>query len=98
MATSDVREEQRNKDIDALKAELDKLRGDLVTATRTVKELGGTLSDQAAGRVRETAERTRAQVRKSAADVGHEIEERPLVSIIGAFLVGLLLGMVFARR
>lgn len=98
MATSDVREEQRSKDIDALKAELDKLRADVVTATRTAKELGGTLSEQAAGRIRESADRARARVNKSAADVGHEIEERPLVSIVGAFLIGLLLGLVFARR
>lgn len=98
MATSDVREEQRSKDIEALRGELDKLRADVVAATRTARELGGTLGEQAASRVRETADRARAQVNRSAADVGHQIEERPLTSIVGAFLIGLLLGLVFGRR
>lgn len=97
MAT-DVREDQRSRDVEALKVEMEKLRADVAATTRTLRDLGGSLSGQAADRVRETADRARARVTKTADDVGHQIEERPLVSIIGAFLLGLLLGALFSRR
>jgi ElaB/YqjD/DUF883 family membrane-anchored ribosome-binding protein len=97
MAT-DVREEQRGREIEALKVEMDKLRADMAAATRALTEIGGSLGAEAAGRVRESAEKVRGQVRKTADDVSQQIEERPIVSIIGAFLMGLLLGMLFSRR
>jgi len=97
MAT-DVREDARSRDVEALKVEMEKLRSDVAATTRTLRDLGGTVSGQAAQRVRETALQARARVNKTAEDVEHQIEERPLVSIIGAFLVGLLLGALFSRR
>ncbi len=97
MAT-DVREEQRSKDVEALKMEVEKLRGDLASTTRTLRDIGGTLGEQATDRVRETADRARKRVNKTADDVSHQIEDRPLISIIGAFLLGLVLGALFSRR
>ncbi|MGZ9106999.1 MAG: DUF883 family protein [Rhodoplanes sp.] len=97
MAT-EVRQEQRGREIEALKVEMDKLRMDMAAATRTLREIGSSLGAEAAGRVRESADKAREQVRKTADDVSHQIEERPIVSIIGAFVVGLLLGMLFSRR
>jgi ElaB/YqjD/DUF883 family membrane-anchored ribosome-binding protein len=98
VVATDVREEQRGKEVEALKVEVDKLRADLAATTRTLREVGGSLGEQAAERVRVTADRARQRVSKTADDVSHQIEERPLVSIIGAFLVGLLLGALFSRR
>lgn len=96
MAT-DVREDQK-KDVEALKVEMERLRADVAATTRTLRDIGGSFGEQAAGRVRETAERARAKANRTVEDVEHQIEERPLVSIIGAFLVGLLLGALFSRR
>ncbi|MBL8658120.1 MAG: hypothetical protein JNM75_00005 [Rhodospirillales bacterium] len=97
MAT-DVREEQRSKDVETLKMEVEKLRNDLASTTRTLRDIGGTLGEQATDRVRETAERARRRVNQTAGDVSHQIEDRPLISIVGAFLVGLVLGALFSRR
>ena len=95
---ADVREDQKSRDVEALKVEMEKLRCRRRGNDRTLRDLGGSIGEQAAGRVRETAGRARAKVNKTADDVGHQIEERPLVSIIGAFLLGLLLGALFSRR
>ena len=38
------------------------------------------------------------EVRQKAQQVGHEIEERPLTSALGAFSTGLLLGMLLNAR
>lgn len=97
MAT-DVRDDPKSRDVEALKLEMEKLRADVAATTRTLRDLGGSLGEQAADRVRETAGRARAKVSKTADDVGHQIEERPLASIVVAFLVGLLLGALFSRR
>lgn len=95
---ADVREEQRGRDIETLKVEIDKLRADVAATTRTLKDLGGSLGAQAAATLRGSAERARSEVHKAADDVSHQIEERPLISIIGAFLIGLVLGTLLSRR
>lgn len=63
MAT-DVREEQRGREVEALKVEMDKLRADMAAATRALTEIGASLGAEAAGRVRGSAEKAREQVRK----------------------------------
>jgi ElaB/YqjD/DUF883 family membrane-anchored ribosome-binding protein len=96
--TMTVRDEVAQKDIDALRAELGQLRKDLSAMAGTLKGIAGDVGADAYQRVRTTAEQARQRAERAAEDVSSTIEERPLMSVVIAFVVGLLLGAVFGRR
>jgi ElaB/YqjD/DUF883 family membrane-anchored ribosome-binding protein len=66
--------------------------------SRDLKDIGTALGGAAYGRVREQAAKAGEQATKVADTVTHQIEERPLTSVLGAFVIGLLLGALFSRR
>ena len=75
--------EQLEKEMQTLRAEVERLRTDLGSV--------------AAEKVRKTVERAGAEAERARTTVAKEVEERPLTSIGIAFVIGLLLGVLFGR-
>lgn len=85
-------------DNDTLHKELNQLRSDIAALKSTIKDLVAERSNAAYDGVRRTAKKTTEQASQAADAVGHEIAERPLTSVLGAFGIGLLIGVLFNRR
>ena len=85
-------------DYDALRMELDQLRSDIAGLTRTLKDIGAGETGAAYEKVKQSAHKAQEQAAQTVGAVGHEIGERPFTSVITAFSVGLMLGMMFSRR
>lgn len=93
-----VKEEATSQDVQALRDELGQLRKDLSAMAGTLKGMAGDLGADTLDRVRETASKVRARAESAAGDVTDTIEQRPLLSIVTAFVIGLLLGVLFGRQ
>ncbi len=92
------RESKTERDIDALKEDLAKLRADLGALTDHLREVAGAEGARAYERIRQGAERTQARAKEATTAASHQIEERPLTSVLVAFAVGLLSGLLLSRR
>jgi ElaB/YqjD/DUF883 family membrane-anchored ribosome-binding protein len=73
------------KDLGALKEDMSKLRSDISEITRKLVDLGKIEAGAAREKLLERS-------RKMADTVEKKIEERPIMSLLVAFIVGLLLG------
>jgi ElaB/YqjD/DUF883 family membrane-anchored ribosome-binding protein len=80
-----------HQDLDAIRTDLAQLRSDLSTAMRGMmdagKEKAGDLRDKAVDTGKRAIEATETQ-----------IKERPFLSILVVFLIGILLGKMFDQR
>jgi ElaB/YqjD/DUF883 family membrane-anchored ribosome-binding protein len=92
MATSE------NEALNALKADMSRLRDDLSAVTDTLKNIAGAEGSAAFERVRKTAEDIRGEGNRLARSAVNQVEEKPLTAMIAAFVVGLLMGLLFSRR
>ncbi len=95
-------ERDLNKDVDAIKSDLDALRKDLASIVETVK---GTAKNRAESeidalqkRLNQIATDVQSSGRDSLRAVEGQIGDKPLVSVAVAFAVGLVLGKLFDRR
>jgi len=84
--------------IQALQAELKVLRADFARIAELLKDTARHGSADAADRIRETAERGWSEAQKTAQTLIKEMEERPVGSALTIFGIGVLLGMLLARR
>ena len=82
--------EQLEKEMQTLRAEVERLRTDLGSIVGTAGDLASGAGAVAAATVRKTADRASATVTKA-------IGEGPLTSIAISFVIGLLLGVMFGR-
>ncbi len=85
------------KDIDSLKADLNALRSDLAALTESLKERGYHEARARFDKAKAQASEAREQAAQMAGNVGHQIEERPLTSVLTAFGVGFVLGKLLGR-
>jgi ElaB/YqjD/DUF883 family membrane-anchored ribosome-binding protein len=95
-------ERDLNKDVDAIKADLDALRKDLSNVLETIK---GTAKNRAESeidalqkRLNQIASDVQTSGRDSLRAVEGQIGDKPLVSVAVAFALGLMLGKLFDRR
>lgn len=86
-----------NKDQQDLQEQLNTLRNDFAEITKTVRDMSATRAQEGQQRLRQTADRTRAQVQDSWQTVQGEIEQRPYASMAVAFGAGLILGKLLDR-
>ncbi len=93
----DARDELGSKDMDALRQELAQLRTDFSVMTKTLKGMAGDARTEAYAKVRDGADKARVQAGKAADQVSTSIEERPFTSVLVAFAVGMLMGVLFGR-
>jgi ElaB/YqjD/DUF883 family membrane-anchored ribosome-binding protein len=100
--STNVGEPDLGKDVAALRADLDALRGDLGQLVRTLKTRTGNRAESELDALRHRLERLAGDVqssgRETAQRVEAQIEERPFASVAIAFAVGLVLGRLFDRR
>lgn len=98
----------REIDLDGLKSEIEQLRSDLGSLFEAVLDAGGEKAEEAESTVREELTERLEQLRDSIAQAKergeqavesaqHTIEERPLISVLVAFGVGLLAGKFIGR-
>jgi ElaB/YqjD/DUF883 family membrane-anchored ribosome-binding protein len=90
MASEEITTELQ-RDMANLKADL----GSLMTA---VKDLGLEQSRAAYGRLRETGEQARVQVRTAQDNIENYVESRPLTSVLIAFGTGFAIGSLLGNR
>jgi ElaB/YqjD/DUF883 family membrane-anchored ribosome-binding protein len=83
---------------ETLRKELDQLRSDITALTRTLKDIAADQGGAAYEKMRRSAQGAKEEAVHAAGAVGHEIGERPFTSMLGAFSVGLLIGILFSRR
>ena len=95
-------ERDLNKDVDAIKADLDALRKDLASVLATIKDGAKNRAeseiDALQKRLNEIAGDVQTTGRDGLRAVESQIEEKPLISVAIAFMVGMILGRVFDRR
>lgn len=104
MAKSDLREE-----LESLKADMSKLRGDVAHLLETLLETGKSSAASAKAdlesrlherldELRSALKRGRDKGEQAVHEAKHRIETRPFLSIFTAFGIGLILGKILDRR
>lgn len=95
-------ERDLNKDVDAIKADLDALRKDFASVVETLKGSARSRAESEIEalqkRINQIAADAQASGRESLRAVEGQIGEKPLVSVAIAFAIGLMLGKLFDRR
>jgi len=95
-------QENLGQDLEALREDVTKLRSDLSQLAKSLLDKGKSETDTAKDRLIEE----RMSNLRSARDKGsytvesveHKIQEKPLMSLLIAFLAGLILGKLFESR
>ena len=102
-------ESELSREMETLRADLAKLRADFAGVTDALKEAGQkkaetaregladllkSLRDELGG----VLDQARDKGKRSVETVGHQIEERPLASLLTAFGVGFILAKLLDRR
>ncbi|MGH7095488.1 MAG: hypothetical protein ACREFB_18390 [Stellaceae bacterium] len=85
-------------DIATLQADIQALRSDFTKMTADLRGVAGSGISRAQAQAQDSADRVWGEMKRQAQQVGHEIEERPLMSALAAFGTGLILGMLLNSR
>jgi len=85
-------------DTATLQADIQALRSDFAKMTADLRDLAGSGIARAQAQAQDSAGRAWGEVKRQAQQVGHEIEERPVMSALAAFATGLILGMLLNSR
>jgi ElaB/YqjD/DUF883 family membrane-anchored ribosome-binding protein len=85
-------------DIVTLQADMQTLRADFAKLAADLREIAGSGIARAQTQAQDSADRVWGEVKRQAQQVGHEIEERPVMSALAAFGTGLILGMLLNSR
>lgn len=85
-------------DIEALKAEMKKLRDDFAKIAELLKATARHGSADAAEMIREKAEQHWSEAKNTAQNVFKEMEDRPVQSALTIFGIGVVLGLLVGRR
>lgn len=92
----------QDDDLNKVKEDVASLRESLNDLSKQSAETARAQAESLHLRARENAERlaseASAKFREGTAAVTHEVEERPLTSVLIAFGVGLIVGKLFHRR
>jgi ElaB/YqjD/DUF883 family membrane-anchored ribosome-binding protein len=99
-------EHEVNQDVNALRDDLKQLREDIATIAESLKKVvqGGARAvranepDDLYGQFKEGYESLRQEGKQARTVVEREIEERPFTALLGAFIVGIVLGKFMSVR
>ncbi len=90
-----------DKDIESLKDNVANLRADLSQITQTLLDKGKSETEVAKDRLidelKYELEAARTKGKKTVESVESQIQEKPFLSLLIAFIVGLVLGKIFDR-
>ena len=81
-------------EVDQLRSELRNLREDFAKIADILKDTARARGAEAAGRIRESAERGWAQAQTTAQSVMDELEDRPIGTAMIVFAAGVLFGLM----
>jgi ElaB/YqjD/DUF883 family membrane-anchored ribosome-binding protein len=109
MEVSLMAERDLQKDLDGVKDDLARLRSDIADLTQKLLDIGKSEAGSARNRIesearnlvrelRQTLNETGEHGRKTVESVEQLVTERPLVSLLAAFGLGLLFGKLLERR
>lgn len=85
-------------DVRALSDELKQLREEFARLGQLLESVARNAGNEAAQAARATSERAWSEVKKSADELAHRIETRPVTSAATAFGIGIVLGLLFGGR
>lgn len=95
-------ERDLNKDVDAIKTDLDALRKDLASVLETIKGSAKSRAESEIDALQKRLNAIASDVQTTGRDglraVEGQIGDKPLVSVAVAFAVGLMLGKLFDHR
>ncbi|MGH7849381.1 MAG: DUF883 family protein [Thermodesulfobacteriota bacterium] len=95
-------QENLGQDLEALREDVTKLRSDLSQLAKSLLDKGKSETDTAKDRVMEELMSNLRSARDKSSEtvesVEHKIQEKPLMSLLIAFVVGLILGKLFESR
>jgi ElaB/YqjD/DUF883 family membrane-anchored ribosome-binding protein len=102
-------ERDLQKDLETVKEDMAKLRSDIGELTQRLLEMGKSEVSSARNRVRSQARNLEREVRETLNETGERgwrtvesveqlLAERPLVSVLGAFGLGFIVGKLLERR
>ena len=83
---------------EALREEIRQLRADMTAIAGTLKHLGAERGAEVYEHLRSSAERVKGGAEHAATAAGRHIEERPLIAVFTAFILGAILGALIGRR
>ena len=90
------------KDVETLKEDISRLREDLSGMAKTLLEKGksetGAAKDKLSEGLRDEFQSARDMSKETVESLEDQIREKPLLSLLIAFIVGLFLGKLFDRR
>lgn len=86
------------QDTQNLRNEVSQLRDDLKSVTETVRDIAADRTEQARASLREGAGAARERAVRAEKAVEHQIEERPLASVLVVFIGGLITGLLLQSR
>jgi len=96
------REKGLGKDVETLKEDISKLREDFAGIAQSLLEKGKAETEAAKGKIseglRDEFQSAREKSKESVASLEDQIREKPLMSLLIAFVIGLFLGKLFDRR
>lgn len=95
---SEKGESATGSDEAALHAQVEQLRSDLASLTRTLEGLVVDAGREGLESAKGAADNARQRVHNLGEEVTEQISERPLTSALIAFVVGLVLGALFTRQ
>lgn len=88
----------QSSDTETLRSDLEALREHLTTISRTVSAMAAEMGSEAAQRLHAGADEVKARAKRATQSVEHSVSEQPLTSVLAAFVIGLVLGVLFGRR
>ncbi len=95
-------QENLGQDLEALREDVTRLRSDLSQLAKSLLDKGKSETDTAKDRVIEELVSNFRSARYKSSEtvetVEHKIQEKPLMSLLIAFLAGLILGKLFESR
>lgn len=86
------------RSVETLKAQIEQLSADVASLTHTLGAVADDAGAEVIDRAAKAADDVRARSRRAADAVAAEVEEKPLLSLVVALLVGLVLGALFSRQ
>lgn len=86
------------QDVDNLRSEVQQLRDDVQSITQTLRSMASERGEQAYERLRTSMGSARERAERAEKAVEHQIEERPLASVLVVFIGGLITGLLLQSR
>jgi ElaB/YqjD/DUF883 family membrane-anchored ribosome-binding protein len=98
-----------NQDVNTLKEDLNRLRNDVATLSDSLKKVVGGGAEAGRAKALEELENLfdqfkdrydslRQETKRARTGLEKEIEDRPFMALLGAFVVGVVLGKVMSSR